>query len=180
MKKLFLAALFLTLQLTHAQYDYGLEIERDVFTNEFSCSQRVDNSIRDDSGIMLSYNRNTGYGIAFIRDFKNDPNTWVFNSLLTQPLPGDYAYIRFPNGEVISGIPDAVYVENSPQRIDAVIFYNVGYFIYQILNSTDDILIRFVGTYGRRDFKINKEVIFSLVAGFGSNCLGLDTEGEGI
>jgi len=173
MKKLFLAALFLTLQLTHAQYDYGIETRRDEFTREYTCAQRVDNSTSDDTGVMMMYADSFGYGFVIIRDFKNDPNTWVFNSLNLGAAREDYVYIRFQDGEIFSGTPAFTSVETSPQRVDAAGFYAEETLITKLLTVSEDVRVRFVGMHGTRDFTIKKEVFYQLAKGFGTQCLGI-------
>lgn len=176
MKKFFITAIFF-LTIAHAQYNYGLVKEVDEFTQDYSCSQRVDNSSRDDTGILLMYSDFFGYGLVIIRDFKNDRNSWVFSSASETPRPGDMVYIRFDDGEIVSGAPDFVFVETSPQRVDAAGFYADEIFVLKLLLVNEDVRVRFIGINGQRDFTIKKEVFFSLANEFGKQCMGISKDG---
>jgi hypothetical protein len=171
MRRFFLIAVF-CFSWVYAQYDYGLKVDYDEFTGEYSCMQRVDNSVYDDTGVILIYTEFSGYAFIIVRDFKNDSTNWVFSSVGNSPMPGDFVYIRFPNSEVVSGAPDFTSVETSLQRVDAAGFNSDESFILRLLTVGDDVRVRFVGTHGQRDFTVSKEVFFSLADGFGRTCMG--------
>jgi hypothetical protein len=152
-------------------YDYGVREERDEFTHEYSCYHRVDNSLTDDSGIHLTYTDTLGYTLFIRRDFRNDPNSWVFSSASNTPYSSDLVYFRFPDGEVISKRPDYVAVNTEIQKTDLAGWGNVQDLVFKILSSPGDLRVRFVGTHGSRDFTIYHAVITTLASGFGQVCV---------
>lgn len=150
-------------------YDYGVE---ETYIEQYTCSQRVDNSLTDDSGIILTYTERYGYSITFVRDVTINRSGRVFNSRNNIPNVNDIVYIKLPNEEFYGIAPNLIFTENYYQKTESALILIQESFIINLLQTEGNIKIVFSGERNAQNFSITENVILQLAGNFGQRCLG--------
>jgi hypothetical protein len=167
----FLIVLLMLLSAASAEVvDIGLVQEVDEFTGESSCYQTVVHSVSDKTGIGLMKFSSSSQILVYILSNVKAIGDNAFN--MFGVMMDDLVYVRFPDGEVLTHEPEAVSVEveftKSGFEMAGITSSNLA---HRLMSSPGDVRVRFDGSSNTVDFTIRHEVIMTLAAGFGQQCL---------
>lgn len=156
----------LYLSLAFAANDLGLDKSTDEFTGTSTCQQLVMNSAGELTGLALAKADNT-LVIGIVREIGRYEDA-TFN--MFGVLRGDKVFVRFPaTDEVLEIVPDDVSVDLGSHEIAAITGNHE--LLSKLLSSPTEVRVRFHSGGSSKDFTINHDVILTLAAGFGAECL---------